>query len=96
MLRCGKPSCACHRDERRRHGPYTYWTTKVAGKTVSRKLLPDEAVLLEQWVGNRRDFDRTRKKMIALSRKMLPLALEVRASSEAGRGVAGASASEVF
>lgn len=79
MLTCGKESCACHRDPARRHGPYAYWTTKVKGKTVSRKLSPKEADLLEEWIANRRDLDATKRKLVQISRKMLPLALELRA-----------------
>ena len=37
-LTCGKPSCACHQDPARRHGPYVYWSTKVKGRTVNRLL----------------------------------------------------------
>jgi len=39
---CGKPACACHRDERRHHGPFRSWTRKVAGKTVTRLLDDDQ------------------------------------------------------
>jgi hypothetical protein len=81
MLKCGKEACACHRDPARRHGPYAYWTTKVKGKTVSRKLSVEEADLLEEWIKNRREFDALKKKLLLLSRKMVPLALDVRASA---------------
>ena len=37
-LTCGTPGCACHGDPQARHGPYIYWTSKVAGRTVSRLL----------------------------------------------------------
>jgi hypothetical protein len=39
---CGKPNCRCHADPPRLHGPYAEWTRKVAGKTVTRRLTPDE------------------------------------------------------
>lgn len=83
MLTCGKESCGCRRDPARRHGPYAYWTTKVKGKTVSRKLSPEEADLLEEWIANRRDLDATKRKLVQLSKKMLPLALELRAAAKA-------------
>ncbi|NNM96002.1 MAG: hypothetical protein HKL89_00100 [Candidatus Dormibacteraeota bacterium] len=41
--RCGKPSCACHHDPPKLHGPYARWTRKIDNKTVTR-LLTDEEV----------------------------------------------------
>jgi hypothetical protein len=40
MMKCGQPTCACHRDASQRHGPYFEWTYKVKGKTVNVKLSP--------------------------------------------------------
>src|SRR5437773_4103408 len=45
MMKCGQPSCACHRDPSQRHGPYFEWTYKVHGKTVNVKLSPQAAPL---------------------------------------------------
>jgi hypothetical protein len=39
---CGKPSCHCHGDPPALHGPYAEWTRKIGGKTVTRRLTPDE------------------------------------------------------
>ena len=39
---CGKPSCRCHADPPRLHGPYAEWTRKIGGKTVTRRLTPAE------------------------------------------------------
>ncbi|MGH9186515.1 MAG: DUF6788 family protein [Acidimicrobiales bacterium] len=36
--RCGNPTCGCHTDPSRLHGPYWFWTRKVNGKTVTRNL----------------------------------------------------------
>ena len=36
--RCGNPSCRCHTDPTKRHGPYPSWTRSEAGKTVTRTL----------------------------------------------------------
>ena len=30
---CGKPSCACHQDPQKKHGPYYYLSSKVGGKS---------------------------------------------------------------
>ena len=37
-MKCGQPSCACHRDPSQRHGPYWEWTYKVRGRTVNLRL----------------------------------------------------------
>src|SRR6185295_2552077 len=33
--RCGNPSCACHKDPQRLHGPHLYITYRVDGKSRS-------------------------------------------------------------
>jgi hypothetical protein len=30
---CGKPSCVCHRDAKKKHGPYYYLSYKEEGKS---------------------------------------------------------------
>jgi hypothetical protein len=77
-LTCGKKSCACRTDERRRHGPYAYWTTKVKGRTVSRLLSAAEADLYEEWIKNRRSLQKTQRRMFALSKKAAPAVLRKR------------------
>jgi len=55
MNRCGKPRCACHADPPRLHGPYTTWTRKIAGKTVTRRLTEEQADRYQPWFeANRR------------------------------------------
>ena len=55
MNRCGKPRCACHADPPALHGPYTTWTRKIAGKTVTRRLTPEQADRYQPWFeANRR------------------------------------------
>ena len=67
-LPCGNPHCRCRRASRFRHGPYYYWTSKVAGKTVSKLLKPDEARLYLRWIANRRRMDRTVQELLEVSR----------------------------
>jgi hypothetical protein len=81
-LTCGKSTCACHRDPRRRHGPYAYWSSKVKGRTVSRLLKPEEAALYEEWIQNRRRIERIQRKMLSLSRRVAPLLLKQRKPAE--------------
>ena len=85
MLTCGNKSCACHQDEARRHGPYAYWSTKVGGRTVSRLLDPEEAELYEEWIQNRRRLDQIQRQMVAISKRVAPLMLRKRRSSEKTR-----------
>jgi hypothetical protein len=52
--RCGRPSCACHADPPKLHGPYWHWTRKLANKTVGRYLQKDEAHQAQRWIDNDR------------------------------------------
>ena len=54
FTRCGKATCGCRADPPRLHGPYWHWSTKVAGKTVNRRLSAREAELYSQWIDNDR------------------------------------------
>ncbi len=56
FLPCGTPSCRCHADPPRLHGPYWQWSSKVAGKTVSRMLTKDQARRYQQWMANGKRF----------------------------------------
>ena len=47
MMKCGQQRCACHQDPAKRHGPYFEWTYKEKGKTVNRRLRPEEAPIYE-------------------------------------------------
>ena len=38
--RCGKPSCACHHDPPRLHGPYWHWTRK--DRQQNRRQIPQQ------------------------------------------------------
>lgn len=50
--RCGSPTCACHTDPDRLHGPYLSWTRKIDGKTVTRNLSPDQVERYRPWFDN--------------------------------------------
>jgi hypothetical protein len=66
-LCCGKPACACQKDPAKRHGPYYYWTRKVAGKTQSRMLPPTIVGLYRQGIRNHRRLEGILKKMQEVS-----------------------------
>ena len=74
-LKCGNSRCACATDADARHGPYIYWSTKKAGKTVSRKLSPEEAKLLGEWVANRQELNQIVNQMMSVSQKAFDLAM---------------------
>jgi hypothetical protein len=44
-MKCGQPSCACHTDPAKRHGPYWEWTYKAQAKTVNVRLSPESGPL---------------------------------------------------
>src|SRR5260370_37555951 len=43
---CGKRRCRCHASPPQLHGPYAEWTRKIGGKTVTRRLTPQQ---LDAW-----------------------------------------------
>ncbi len=71
--RCGKPNCRCHADPPQLHGPYWQWTTKVGGKTVTRRLTDDQARLYQDWIGN----DRHLRALISQMREVSAKATEL-------------------
>jgi hypothetical protein len=67
---CGKPSCRCHADPPRLHGPYAEWTRKIGGKTVTRRLSPAQLTEYQPL------FDNARK-LRALLAELQDLTLQV-------------------
>jgi Family of unknown function (DUF6788) len=67
MNRCGKPTCACHADPPRLHGPYITWTRKVSGKTVTRRLTAEQLERYKPWFDNDRRLRQLTKELEALS-----------------------------
>lgn len=55
-MKCGQPSCACHKDLKARHGPYFTMNRVVGGKTQSRYLSPVQAELARQQIEAGREF----------------------------------------
>lgn len=69
LNRCGKPRCACHGDPPRLHGPYITWTRKIAGKTQTRRLTPEQADRYRPWIENNRRLRELIGELEALSLK---------------------------
>ena len=67
MTRCGHPSCRCHADPPRLHGPYHQWTRKKNGKTATRILTDDQAADYGPWFDNHRRLRELITELEALS-----------------------------
>lgn len=68
--RCGTTGCKCHADPPQRHGPYWQWTTKVDGKTVTRRLNPAQAELYQEWITNDRQLRHLIQQMRQIAAKI--------------------------
>jgi|SRR5437588_2256374 len=55
-IKCSKPSCACAKDPKARHGPYFSLTRAVEGKTRSRFLTPEQAAIARQQIATGHEF----------------------------------------
>lgn len=73
--RCSSPGCRCRSDPPVLHGPYHSWTRKIAGKTVTRTLTPDQARRYEPWFANARQLR-------ALSAQLEALSLQIASRAE--------------
>src|SRR6266536_5494846 len=72
---CGKPGCRCQADPPKLHGPYWQYSHKVAGKTITRRLTPDQARLYQQWIANRRRIDQLLARMEQVSSRAAEILL---------------------
>ncbi len=54
---CAAAGCRCHADPPQRHGPYFQHTRKVAGKTLTVRLTPEQAQRYREQIANRRRLD---------------------------------------
>jgi hypothetical protein len=68
MMKCGQQRCACHQDPAKRHGPYFEWTYKEKGKTVNRRLRPEEVPIYEAATQQYRKLQSALNRMEHMSR----------------------------
>jgi hypothetical protein len=68
--RCGRAGCHCHADPPQLHGPYWWWTRKVAGKTITRLLTDEQAADYQRWFDNA-------KQLRALTAELEQLSLRI-------------------
>lgn len=73
---CGKPNCRCQGDPPQLHGPYWQWTSKVGGKTVTRRLTAEQARLYETWIANGHDLDAVLAEMDEVAAQAITVLLE--------------------
>ena len=55
-MKCGKASCACHRDLEARHGPYLSISRVVEGRTQSRYVAPEQGNLVREQIAAGQTF----------------------------------------
>jgi hypothetical protein len=67
---CGTARCGCHKDPKKRHGPYYQLSWKEKGKTRSHFIPPESVDLYTRWIQNRRLLIDLIDKMEAISRKV--------------------------
>ena len=65
--RCTSKNCRCQADPPQKHGPYLQWTRKVAGKTVTRTLTPEQCQRYKPWFDNARRLRELTTELEALS-----------------------------
>jgi hypothetical protein len=70
-LPCGNPSCRCHQDPAKRHGPYHYWTRKVKGRTITVLLKQEQVPLYREWIQNNRHLEDLVQEMRRISAQVL-------------------------
>ena len=70
FMPCGKAGCRCQASPPELHGPYYQWTRKVRGKTVTVRVTPAQAKLLEEWIHNGRRLDRILSQMDTVSKRL--------------------------
>lgn len=74
--RCSSAGCRCRSDPPVLHGPYYSWTRKVAGKTVTRMLSPEQVERYGPW------FEDARR-LRALAAELEGLSLRIAMNAEA-------------
>ena len=67
QMRCGNPNCRCKADPPQLHGPYTYWTRKVGGRTIAQLLTAEQLERYQPWIENNRRLRRLVRELETLS-----------------------------
>ncbi len=83
---CAAAGCRCHADPPQRHGPYFQHTRKVAGKTVTVRLTPEQAQRYREQITNRRRLDELITAMDEISTQARELLLAPLQPTKRSRG----------
>lgn len=90
FMKCGKPTCACHRDLDARHGPYFVLTRGVEHTTRSRFLTPAQANVARTQVARAAGFREQLEEYWQACERWADTELEA-AAADAGAAKKGAS-----
>ena len=92
LMKCGQPSCPCHRDAAARHGPYTEWSRVVGGRRRSRYLSPEQAHRVRAQIAAGLGFRRSVERLWEAAERWADAELSPEASQEtAEKGGSGTS-----
>lgn len=83
-MKCGQKGCACHNDEKARHGPYFTMTApgEKKGKTRSRYIAPELVPLVQEQILAMKEFRRKVKALMQTAEQWADAQLdEVQAAS---------------
>jgi hypothetical protein len=70
-MKCGNPTCACHKDKKARHGPYHLWDRKVGTKITSKMVSTDARKKIENWIKERKKNEILVAEVIKISQKII-------------------------
>lgn len=70
-MKCGQPSCLCHSDPAKRHGPYWEWTYKAQGRTVNVRLSPAAGPIYKAATGQHRRLKALLRRLESAARAAL-------------------------
>ncbi|WP_338069611.1 DUF6788 family protein, partial [Phytoactinopolyspora endophytica] len=65
--RCGKPNCACAREDHPGHGPRYLWTRSVQGRTRSRQLSGAELEKVRAELANYEQFTALSEQIVQIN-----------------------------
>ena len=66
---CGKANCRCRKEKDLWHGPYWIWTRKVNGKTKTKTLSKEQAVVVKKAIREMKELNQLIEKWRAQSVK---------------------------
>ena len=66
---CGKVFCRCYDDKKYWHGPYWIWTRKENGKTITKTLRKEQAILVRSAIKQMKELNLNIEKWKKLSLK---------------------------